>query len=193
MPTGELVWQMKTLFAKLQPPFENFRHSDKCRAPSPCCHKFHGCRYKFYNYDYVIRRLLRICEVFFGFEGAYDSFQAEFQTLSKKKEADFNKDWKLICEFLGWPYIEEVREDPKKFIATLPILDDTTSEDDGWSDVDFSAMFQLAEETEFDENGVLRQEERAHRDAGQYLPALGLDLSLRLRPVSLPLPGFRRA
>jgi len=107
IPDHTLVDFIKNLFMACLNPFELFRHNEGCTKVFKCS-KFHGCMYKFINYDYIFRKLLQIAERQFGYEKAFEQFKDDFVLVSKKiREKKLKPIFQKICLFNDWQYYED--------------------------------------------------------------------------------------
>lgn len=107
IPSLDLICTLKRLFNLLQKPFQILRHNDKCDGKTAKCHKVFACRYKFYNYDYVIRELLFYCQHTLKMKGVYDTFKHEFSSLSKRKKQQMDIEFQNLMDYLGWDWPKE--------------------------------------------------------------------------------------
>ena len=110
IPSLDLVCTLKRLFNLLQKPFEILRHTEQCNGSIAKCHKVFGCRYKFYNYDYVIRELLFYCQHTLGMKGVYDTFKHEFSSLSPRKKQQMDVEFQKLCDYLDWDWPKELHK-----------------------------------------------------------------------------------
>lgn len=114
IPSKDLICTLKRLFNLLQRPFEVLRHTDKCDRNTKNCHKVYGCRYKFYNYDYVIRELLYFCQEELKMPGVYDNFKGEFNNLSKRKKQQMDVEFGKLIDYLGWTWPRQNHKSQEK-------------------------------------------------------------------------------
>lgn len=104
IPSLDLICTLKRLFNLLQKPFQILRHTKHCDGSVMKCHKAFGCRYKFYNYDYIIRELLFYCQHSLGMAKVYDTFKHEFSSLSKRKKQQMDIEFQRLVDYLGWDW-----------------------------------------------------------------------------------------
>lgn len=105
IPSTQLLVTMKRLFKSTQIPFEKFRHQDKCDGRK-YCEKYFNCWHNYMNYDWLMRKLLQICEIHFHFKGAFDYFKDDFTLVDKQiRIKKLHPMWKNICRYLGWTYV----------------------------------------------------------------------------------------
>jgi hypothetical protein len=82
IPKVKLVQLINLLFMKIQPIFEQLRHHKECDMRYQC-DKYFGCKHNFLNYDFVIRKLLQIAEIKYGWNGCYDRYKNDFPITSE--------------------------------------------------------------------------------------------------------------
>lgn len=103
LPSFLLVKKMIFMFDQMQHIFERIRHVDECDG-SYQCDKYYGCKHNFLNYDFIIRKLLQIAELKFGWHGCFKRFKNDFPVTSKRiRNTQLRPFFKKMADELGWP------------------------------------------------------------------------------------------
>jgi len=103
IPHHMLVRRLTFMFDQMQHIFERLRHVDECDGNYEC-DKYYGCKHNFLNYDFVIRKLLQVAELKYGWHKCFDRFKNDFPITSEHiRETQLRPFFKKIADELGWP------------------------------------------------------------------------------------------
>ena len=104
IPSTAMVDCMKRVFRATQLPFEYHRHDPRCDGRRNCENYF-SCWHNYMNYDWLMRKLLRVTQDHYRFDNAYEIFKNDFTLINKAIRVDkLHPIWKKICDHNSWTY-----------------------------------------------------------------------------------------